>query len=88
MALERRRAGLATAAAGVVRSPRPARLGHMGQRISWNGGRMIKRMKAVEAENERLREAITDALADLTPGIVPYSVLADALKAAFDEGER
>lgn len=30
-------------------------------------------------EVERLREAINDALADLTPGIAPYSVLADVL---------
>jgi hypothetical protein len=36
-------------------------------------------------EAQRLREAIADALADLHPGHAPYSLLADALKLAFDE---
>jgi regulator of replication initiation timing len=34
----------------------------------------------LELENERLREAISDALADLHPGISPYSMLKDAIK--------
>lgn len=31
-------------------------------------------------ENQRLREAISDVLADLTPGISPWSVLEGALR--------
>lgn len=44
----------------------------------------------VVAELSRAREAITDALADLTPGISPYSVLDAALRprAALAEGEQ
>lgn len=36
-------------------------------------------LDAMRAENQRLREAIADALADLTPGYAPWSVLSDAL---------
>lgn len=39
-----------------------------------------ERFERAEAENRRLREAIVDALADLHPGYVPYSVLKDALE--------
>jgi hypothetical protein len=33
----------------------------------------------LRAERDRYHDAIVDALADLTPGIAPYGVLADAL---------
>jgi hypothetical protein len=37
------------------------------------------RAETAEAENQRLREAIADALTDLTPGYAPYTLLATAI---------
>jgi hypothetical protein len=38
-------------------------------------------IRSFERENARLREAISDALADLTPGISPHGLLDAALRA-------
>jgi hypothetical protein len=38
-------------------------------------------IESLRTENQRLREAIVDALADLTPGYSPYSLLAAAIDA-------
>lgn len=40
----------------------------------------VSALEKAQAENEMLREAVADALADCRPGYAPFSVLDDALR--------
>lgn len=46
-----------------------------------------RRIRELESEIQRLYEAINDALADLTPGYSPYSVLKDIVDGRWLEGK-
>jgi hypothetical protein len=46
---------------------------------SINVSLLFRRLASAETENERLREAIADALADLEPGYAPYALLATVI---------